>query len=399
MWFPTSIIHSKISFSNVALLIFCLSIFCNDISSILHSLFALEKVSWSSTLRAVLVILSAITISLNLNKSLLFSPPIFCTLIFFSIYSINAANAGLVQGQFLSRHWLDYPIRLLVTCILPMFAIASCNMSNVGANTLLHLHRFGVVICFLLIIKLTLDGGAFAGDLFSVRFSFESFDSISLGLLGVTLALVGTSRIRQQASLGPFNLDFTGGLSIIFGTLLVLLAGSKGPVFSYVAGFLCFLLLSLRNNPRYFLIGLSGFFVLVGVGFYAGYIFEIKLIHRLLAIHVDGSTIGRLQHMQEALLLVSYNPVLGGFLELPSNNFYPHNVILEILISTGLVGLCLWSAIAVWVYQSWEVVIHDWQWIWPLAISYAVHSLLSGALYASSELFAILGILISLGRR
>jgi hypothetical protein len=90
--------------------------------------------------------------------------------------------------------------------------------------------------------------------------------------------------------------------------------------------------------------------------------------------------------------------LIGSRLELPRFG-YPHNLLIEAVLSTGIIGGTLFLIMFIGCFiKSIKILINNnpWGWLGLLYIQYAVQSLASGSLYTSNVFWHLSFILICL---
>ncbi len=134
---------------------------------------------------------------------------------------------------------------------------------------------------------------------------------------------------------------------------------------------------------------------------------HLKTVSRFLALmQPDGGTSGgsRIWLFENALRLWAETPFLGhglGSFALQmgwvDNRAYPHNIILEILVEMGVVGLCLWGLVVFLVIKN---ITHSRlrnSSLFSLGVMYlvftGVNTMVSGDLVDNRFFFAILGLI------
>jgi O-antigen ligase len=145
--------------------------------------------------------------------------------------------------------------------------------------------------------------------------------------------------------------------------------------------------------------------IFIAIGFYCATLFAVdkggSFLDRFLLAGDEFDTQGQSRGflVQTTLSLVLESPFTGVGLEIPDIG-YPHNLIAESFLPLGIVGGLLFSILyVVCIFKSIKLLTNssgEWGWLGILFIQYAVISLSSGSLYASSLfwylLFASIGI-------
>lgn len=110
------------------------------------------------------------------------------------------------------------------------------------------------------------------------------------------------------------------------------------------------------------------------------------LVDRFGDINSEYGEGGRFSLIWEAVSDISESPILGSGLELRNSQTFPHNVVIEAFLTTGIFGGSLFVGLCVWaILRSMRILVFAPQrgWVALLFIFYFVFSEVSGALYLS----------------
>lgn len=245
---------------------------------------------------------------------------------------------------------------------------------------------------------------SFDGKLINLnRWNVESLNPISMGHLGVTAALLGTAILVS----GRASIRVTAvSASLIFpGLSLALLSNSRGPLAALAAAVAVFVL-ARANRKSTLALG----FTLVAISIYiASQRSSILFGHggvfdRFLAIEggQDLSYNSRLTAFNSAFDQFLHSPIFGGPIEEPITRYYPHNVVLESLMATGITGGIPFIILLVMsLTATWKLLRVDAPntWLGLLTVQYIVGAQFSGALYNSPALWMCLVLSISAASR
>ncbi|MFL2545889.1 MAG: O-antigen ligase family protein [Candidatus Rariloculaceae bacterium] len=229
------------------------------------------------------------------------------------------------------------------------------------------------------------------------RLATDTLNPISLGQLGVTLSLLSGWGIvyREDLSRNQALLYF---MFFWLGVITMSLAGSRGPFACLIAGQLFLGLIALQRTGGLRRFG-SFVIPLVLFGIVALVLFgdSIVLLLRLFDIlSLDTASSIRVELSQRAWVEFAANPLLGVAIEDRAFRLYPHNLVLEAFLATGLFGglllviIMLFSVVhALRLALSGSVA----SWISVLYIQYFVSGMFSGALYGASDFWVLMAAL------
>lgn len=230
-----------------------------------------------------------------------------------------------------------------------------------------------------------LDSEVFAGG----RAATETLNAISLGQLGASLSLISLYLILRkkggwlQKSAGNLVL----GASIFLGAAILMASGSRGPLVAFVIALGLYVLVNFRKlgGSIFFGIGLVVLALLSALSaivsstdLVALQRFEVLLDDPL----SDMSFSGRVELARDAFDQFLANPFLGSALVELESGYYPHNIVLESFMATGLFGGLAFVAFCVVCLRiALRNLKSDEAWIGLFFIQYFVGNLFSGSLF------------------
>lgn len=244
-----------------------------------------------------------------------------------------------------------------------------------------------------------------SGNLFSLgvgRMSIETLNPISMGNLGVSLVILCIFFFVSKRSSSLIN-SLLFVFMLVLGVFIALAGASRGPVLALLIVLLYYFFHSLKKKISLKLL----FFIPV-------FFFLLYMVANIIESRIGFSPIARFQHFinanegvpsvrmelyKDAWSQFIQNPVFGSALEELNSGFYPHNLIIESFMSTGLVGgiafcailiLGLWSAVTVMRLRP------SYGWVSLLFFQYVIGAQFSGSLYGSGTMWALLGAVIGL---
>jgi O-antigen ligase len=235
------------------------------------------------------------------------------------------------------------------------------------------------------------------GALYSVRhfsvgnrLATDVINPITIGELGASLFIItlsypstpGATRTRRWRASAR-------AVAAALGLVVCVLSASKGPLLSLaVAILVMFAYRLVRLSPRRKL--QESFAALAVLGLLAALAASLNehgaltIYSRISEFTSDQSTATRLQAWDGALAQFNSSPLWGSSSVELSTRFYPHNMLLEVMMATGVGGLLLLLLLQSWgVIAAHGVLLNAPQhsWIALLFLQHAIGALLSGSLY------------------
>ncbi len=228
------------------------------------------------------------------------------------------------------------------------------------------------------------------------RISSEALNPISLGVFSGSLIIIAVYILLEKKSSENWLLTRAiPFVSIALGLYFLIAAASRGPIISTAV---CLLLLLVSSGKKLLYVGiptvLAGSYVIVD--------FILPSLQGKGGSNLDRltsaggqSTDARGDLIGKSFELFSknwHNTIFGYGVEIPKEG-YPHNLIVESFLSTGVIGGCIFSLIClVAMIRAIDLVMsHDsWSWVAVLYVQSFLMGLSSGSLYGSAPFWYLL---------
>lgn len=236
----------------------------------------------------------------------------------------------------------------------------------------------------------------------NVRYDANStVNTINYGIAGCTLSLISVYGLVNYKS-NTYKLLFL--LTFAIGLISIGKAGSRSPV----------VVLAL----------ISAFYFVARLGFIKGVliigacigltILSLEIIIELLEsmgstlatrltnMIVEGETSGRDSIYSNVFSIIERSPVFGSYYLVPSGKgagLYPHNFILEVFMTTGLVGgVPFMILLCISIFKSYKLlkIRHPSSWIAMIFLQIIGYGMFSTGLYTSQDFWAMLFFMLSL---
>lgn len=395
---PTALIVSR---SSIQALLITLAISGYPFIATLSTALGLGSIYYSIAMRAFVLFVS---IFLLLRSSFYLKPHQFkyfgLFIIFWTIYLFRLTVDTVLYPDQLSRAPSEYWLWALGVCLIP-------TLSLVSAETVLVTQKAFKFIWISLGVSALLAisyGSTFVTNLEGMsvdtgRSALESLNPISMGHLGASLVIISGWHWISAVHPNKFN-NLASITSVVLGSYLLIIAASRGPFIALAIVITAFLFtLKLKRLKGLSAVAILALLLLVIVAIQSFDFDDVALLIRIANISSseDLSVLGRHESFSGAWNQFISNPLTGDFIDERSTGFYPHNMLLEALMSTGLIGgLAFLSFTVIAIWKSY-VMVRDRQsyaWIGLIFIQYCVGSQFSGALYLSDTfwIFSVLAI-------
>ncbi|KEQ13084.1 O-antigen ligase family protein [Endozoicomonas numazuensis] len=314
-----------------------------------------ERLSWLPVdLTAAFFLLSILAACWVLLKSRPLSKdillPLALVLLFFVYVGVSI---GWSPGHSYSVSKTSYLLTLTAWCVLAPLIVVSSDM-----------HRLKRLLAYLLLFSIVSSIEAVIVYLKGVVGFLTIFGSNYLALgrtlgVGMAIAIALGYRYFCRKDFNSFSLWM--GVAGVF-VLLMLLSGGRGPTLSALISLVVFFAIILfskrgflvRNRWKSFYMAFSVLFVVGLIGILV--VFSEEMFQTVFRIGViftqddmGSSVAARVEHFGQALVRFSESPIwgkgIGGYAAANEGRAYPHNIILELLVETGLLGCVLFLVV------------------------------------------------------
>jgi hypothetical protein len=317
---------------------------------------------------------------------------LFLFILFWSFYFIKVLLHDSSTLR-LSRNWFEYIFYAINFCILPFLMFSTINFIKLKNNIL----RSFIFSGFLLgLISLYLYKDLLVSGVGRISMAkYSGFEEQTLSPLALsyggalTLMLCIFEIIYNKSKTRSYKiyLYFTITLSLI----MFFLGASRGSLVAIVFSVPLFVFYgSAKNKFKFFIAFILSIPVLVYGAIKTG-----SSIFARTAETAETGDNGRSLLWNQALTEFSNYPILGGRIEF---DIYPHNFIIETLMSTGLLGALLILTIVFGGFVRINRLVKidkNYIWVYIIFIQGFTQHLFTGALYFAVLIFLPLGIIYS----
>jgi len=290
-------------------------------------------------------------------------------------------------------------LRIIGITFIPAFAILNLKKSDIDfklAYVIIY-HIILIVLVLNILIGIQHDHqGRSSG--------FMGMYSISFGHWGVSLVVLSLYQLLYKFITNKY-FQITAVLGFFTGLYVMYASGTRSPFVALVLGVL--FLLWVKNKQKF----LFGFLTLLFIGVVALVILnpqfsgenESSFFARITKSITTGDSSGRGGLYQQGIQIFSEHPLLGGRI-LYEDGMYPHNIFLEVLMATGIIGFVLYflffKKCIQYIYnvKSVSEKYPEIIWILVLWVQYFTLSLFSYNLHSSPEIWYLSAMVLILNK-
>ena len=325
---------------------------------------------------SVLLFLSWFQYGLKINHK------IFIGASFLFFYIVRMLLEWIVNSDGSKLDWNDFWSFLLLVCLVPALPYVWKENVPDESNTPYAIMAFGIiglVLNFYLIFHI--GNLSLEDQLLSGRLESERLNPIAYGHLGVSTALVSLWVLLIKRDINMLTI-----LGVFIGVLGVVASGSRGPFLS-LAVCAILILMQLKFRTDKFALILIAVFLMCSILFGLFSNFDsVYILSRIEASMFEDDV--RSKIFSDAYHVFLDNMFLGAGYPF---DVYPHNIVLEAFMSSGIVGGVLMVAtLSMGVIASLRVLKNKkFSWVSLLFIQYLLFSMVSGSIYYSNILWML----------
>lgn len=369
----------------------------------LAGLFGVESFQISIIFRLLVLLISLfILLTYFANRSQSFtSRHLIALLIFWFAYLLRLSYETLNDAVTLSREPLDYWLWSIGACIFPALALSTIRKECTHLAALLPTW----ILTYIVVITVLFYG---SGTYLSAdgieteigRLNIKGLDPISSGHIGSSLVILSFWQLFFQWRKRIFW-QIIGAVASLAGFYLVFLSGSRGPLLALLIVLLVFAAAIGKRKivPYVFSLAIV-FFILTPILSNIMDQGDYSALNRITNFTQgeDLSIATRQMSYVGALTQFFESPIFGDSIEEKLTGFYPHNVILEAFMATGLIGgVAFLFLLAFTTQTAFKILLSRSSsgWVALIYLQYLIAAQTSGAIYTVTTFWSFTGILIS----
>lgn len=305
----------------------------------------------------------------------------------------------ILYNEYFYISYTELIFYFLSFCVIPFISISKIDFSKIDFQKLYVVFLISALIFSSLAV---IFYGRFLGAVQRLSTNIVGEDVISPLTLSYSSSLIiGICLVYIIYNKTSKSIKILSNIAILLSVLPFFLGASRGGI---IALFIPFILLamfqlSIKNSLRY--IGL--FIILISALIFLDDYFQSGLLNRFFstseAIESGGGSAIRLLMWKTSLTQFFSNPIFGDKLNTEYFNHYPHNIFLEVLQTTGLLGFIPFLILVILgVNVSMRIFkqLPQYSWLAFIFLQSLIQYSFSGALYSAAWFWTSLSFILSL---
>jgi O-antigen ligase len=368
-----------------------------------------EQFGWNSNIYSILMRALLFSSALALIFFMMFirgrfekPPMVYALILFWGLYLIRLVSDTLLSGKELSQEPYVYWAWAVGGCIVPMIGLLVANRYSYYDD----LYRLCYALFFVSAVLVALKAHTTATDSLghlveTGRLNLSKLNPVSLGYLGLSLLNLSIWPILYSKRIGTLW-HIHRIIAFLVGLYLMLASNSRGPFICFALMIMFFVMVTGQKSAFRMsgkLILLAAFALPPLLYFHAGLTHDISQRVSAGFNGGDESITLRFQSYSGAISQFASSPFFGSGLEESTTLCYPHNVILESFMATGIIGGMLFIFIVLsGMYASVRILrsksVHGW--IAMLFIQNFIAAQFAGSIWESTTMWIMYVLLIML---
>lgn len=308
----------------------------------------------------------------------------------------------MIGGSMFHISPVEMGLYFISFCVLPFLVLSNIRLSVADASRFFYCIAVPIVVLSALTVVYygeVIGAGRRISSMISRDANYISPLALSYcGALGMGMAMA-----FWLGSKGLYKRKWFATILFSSSTVPFYLGASRGSVVALLlsAIFLFAYQSSMGQRFKAMAVILTGILVLS----LASDIFGTAVFDRVASMGDDiesgSSSMSRLVIWRESIAQFAETPLFGNSLEVQSLERYPHNILIEVMITTGIVGLIPFVLMFASGYRLAVTIVKKsprYAWMAVFFIQSVVQAMFSGALYSSGWVFISIALMASFDR-
>jgi O-antigen ligase len=320
-----------------------------------------------------------------------------CFLGFFLVYFFSLYTKAAAGKDHLIRPEYEVGLYSFIYAIIPFLYFAEkkeARLYRIFYNAIIASGLLLSVLCLYLYGDILLSGYSRI-SLARHNVFFQIISPLLLSYSGALILGLTLSRLFWgETSMKQF---IWYGVIFLFGLIPFFLGASRGSVVALLLPFMIISLVKFSRKIRVKTLFILGLFTMVTI-FLAAYVGTgvfTRVLRILHDIQYGGASVVRLEIWSAAIDQFLSSPIFGSSIGM-EKYFYPHNIFIEVLMSTGLIGFLPFALLIIYSFhKSFLIIKHRPEFIWITVLFWQgfILQLFSGALYTAVFFWSGLGLI------
>lgn len=369
--------------------------------AIVNHIFDQPNSAISLTFRGLCAV--AATIIIIRAKAVRFDSPLLLLTIFGVTYATQLVLTLHIRGESSALDPIDYWIWMFGACLVPSIATYLCfsQKHEVLVSKVLAVAAIAAT-CLLLMFASTLEYLPNGIAVNTGRYSIPSLNPIAVGHIAASTILIGIGIFLRGSTLKVREIVVLA-VGITAGVFLLVFANSRGPLLALGCAllFLGFARFDRRGTIVLGVVTLCSVAYLISTQPAALTDGLLRRIDLMLS-GVDASTNSRILAVQGAWDQFLGSPLIGDGVDVRVTRFYPHNVIVEALMTTGLLGGVPFIMLLFFAFKSAFKLLRLREgsiWLSLLFVQSVVAAQLSSSIYQSTTMWVAMAAVLAVAAR
>ncbi|WP_185145805.1 O-antigen ligase family protein [Chryseobacterium sp. SNU WT5] len=349
---------------------------------------------FSVPFRVIVFLLSLYIIGKNFTFKKGKNIAVLAVIFFWLLYSLKSYLSftnDFYENPF-AQNYMDVYVRIFVIAFVPSLALLFINYKEINFSQVAK----GFFYTLVVMLTVNMIYGVLMPAGKSLQFIFSMY-YISYGHLGTSLVLISLFYFLFRSKEIPSYLLIYG---MMLGISTIVIAGARSPFLAIMVA-VPYLLVIKKNYKLISIFILLLLLSIIGIYFLGrNENFELMFVDRTYLWLFEGDNSLRTPLFKNALNIFKQNPILGGRTHF-ENGMYPHNIFLELLMATGIVGLIIYMLKFIPVIKNFKIfsyqIINSYHILFfTLFLQYFVLCFTSFTLYSVPEFLYFSSIIIGI---
>ena len=319
--------------------------------------------------------------------------------LFFSFLYLIRIYIDILYNEYFYISYPELVFYFLSFCVIPFISISKFDFTKIDFQKLYLVFLISALIFSSLTV---LFYGRFLGEVRRLSTNIVGEDVISpLTLSYCSSLIIGVSLIYTIYNKTTWQIKILSYIAILLSIIPFFLGASRGGIIALFIPFIliAFSQLSIKNFIKYLFV----FIILASALIFFDDYFQSGLLDRFFstteAIETGDTSDIRFYIWKSSLSQFYSSPFFGDKLNTDAINHYPHNIFIEVLQTTGLLGFIPFSIL---VFKGVNVSLRvfkqfpQYSWLAFIFLQSLIQHVFSGALYSAAWFWTSLAFILSL---